>query len=211
MALSAFQSSMSFANEHLKGARRFNSRDHLIEYCIEQTKNEFRVEGLYAEFGVYKGDSLKIICDAVGSNVAVFGFDSFEGLPQDWGTVLSKGAFALDRLPKVPNNAVLIKGWFKDTLLKFIKEYHKPFAFIHIDCDLYQSTKDVLDILAPQIMPGTIILFDEYINIVDWENHEFRAFQEFVSQNNMVFEYIAYHSEQTLGAGTEVAVRILGA
>lgn len=209
MAIAAFDTSVAFANQYLKNACRFSDRKKLIEYCLQKTQLNQLSTGLYTEFGVYKADSLQIICHYLGPNIPVYGFDSFEGLPENWGTVLAKGAFAVNKLPKAPKNAELIKGWFKDTLPAFIKKHSQPFAFIHIDCDLYQSTKEVLDLIAGQIVPGTIILFDEYINIVDWENHEYRAFKEFVTKQGLSFEYIGYHSEQILGAGSEVAVQIL--
>ncbi len=209
MALSAFESSVTFANQHLKGARRFHRRKDLIHFCLEKALTSQISEGIYAEFGVFQAKSLKMISDYISKTKnVVYGFDCFEGLPGDWGTILPQGAFAIKKLPKVPHNAVLVKGLFTDTLPTFIKEHCNPFSFIHIDCDLYQSTKDIFDLIKHQIVPGTIILFDEYINVVDWENHEYLAFREFAEKNNVQFEYLAYHSEQTLGSGTEVAIVI---
>ena len=77
-----------------------------------------------------------------------------------------------------------------------------PVAFIHIDCDLYSSTThDLRRSLADRMVPGTIILFDEYFNYPNWEEHEFKAFQEFVTERNIAYRYLAFARQQ-------VAVRI---
>lgn len=73
---------------------------------------------------------------------------------------------------------------------------------MHIDCDLYNSTKTIFDNLAPRIKSGTIIVFDEYFNYPNWQQHEYKAFQEFVEDNNIKYEYIA------IGYG-QAAVKIL--
>jgi hypothetical protein len=50
-------------------------------------------------------------------------------------------------------------------------------------------------------MNGTVILFDEYFNYPNWERHEFKAFQEFVSERHVKYTYLAFARQQ-------VAVRI---
>jgi len=108
----------------------------------------------------------------------LYGFDSFEGLPElsdeDMGSKpaiasMQKGGFVSrkgyeDLFKYVENtpNAALYKGWFKETLPKFLADNpHTSFAFIHMDADLYESTKPVLDLLWDRLNPGGIILFDE--------------------------------------------------
>ncbi|MBN9543511.1 MAG: class I SAM-dependent methyltransferase [Alphaproteobacteria bacterium] len=204
MVQKSFETSIEFANHNLINARRFNNRKDLIKFCINNSPKD----GIYAEFGVYKGESIKIIAQSF-KNKNIYGFDSFDGLPEDWGTVMPQGSFGLNRLPEVPNNVKLIKGLFKDTLPNFLSVNIENFSFIHVDCDLYQSTKDIFDIIETRITSGTVILFDELINVVDWQSHEYRAFQEFAERTGIKFKYIAYHSEQTIGAGTEVAVQII--
>ena len=65
-------------------------------------------------------------------------------------------------------------------------------AFIHVDCDLYESTRCVLELLEDRIVPGTIIVFDEYFNYPNWQEHEFRAFQELVARRHMEYQYLGY-------------------
>jgi hypothetical protein len=68
----------------------------------------------------------------------------------------------------------------------------RPAAFIHIDCDLYSSTKAVLSGLSHRIVPGTVIVFDEYFNYPNWQQHEFRAFQGFCQEQVIRYDYIGF-------------------
>ena len=155
------------------------------------------------EFGVFKGESINMI-SGIKSDKIVYGFDSFEGLPEDWRMDFYKGTFNQQgNLPQVNENVRLVKGWFNETLPEFIKTHSEPCAFIHIDCDLYSSTKMVLDTLKHQIVSGTIISFDEYYNYPGWQDDgEYKAFNDFVKENNIEFEYLA---RSNLG---QVSVRI---
>ncbi|MBR7024663.1 MAG: class I SAM-dependent methyltransferase [Selenomonadaceae bacterium] len=162
--------------------------------------------GIYLEFGVYKGETVNLIAAAVPDKI-VYGFDSFEGLPEDWRYDLrfnlQKGAFNLNgNAPQVNENVRLVKGRFNETLPEFVKEHTEPCAFIHVDCDLYSSTKTIFDNLKNQIVSGTVIAFDEYFNYPGWQEGEYKAFMEYVEENNIEFEYIARTDYE------QVAVRI---
>jgi hypothetical protein len=65
-----------------------------------------------------------------------------------------------------------------------------PVSFLHIDCDLYSSTKTVLHYLGNRIRSGTVIVFDEYFNYVGWRNHEYKAFAEFIAASGLSYRYI---------------------
>lgn len=163
-------------------------RYYMLKYCVQRAK----LKGLYLEFGVYNGDSVNLIADTVADTV--HGFDSFEGLPENW-EACKAGQFSRGgRLPEVRGNVQLHAGWFDQTLPKFVEEHAGPVAFLHVDSDLYSSAKTVLTSLKKQIVPGTVIVFDEYLNYPNWQNHEFRAFQEFVEEFGIRYEYIAYCS-----------------
>jgi hypothetical protein len=84
----------------------------------------------------------------------------------------------------------------------FIKENNKPVAFMHIDCDLYSSTMDIFDALAPNICPGTVIFFDEYFNYTEWKENEYKAFQEFCEKYSVKYKYMGI-------CNTQVALKIL--
>ncbi|HEY4832271.1 MAG TPA: TylF/MycF/NovP-related O-methyltransferase, partial [Waddliaceae bacterium] len=137
---------------------------------------------------------------ALNPEKIIFGFDSFEGLPETWDRADSEvpqGTFAMrnDQLPIVLHNVRLVKGLFKNTLPKFKQTTLKnaPIAFLHIDVDIYSSTKDVLDNLQDHIVPGTIIVFDEFYNYEGYDRNEFKAFHEFLKKCKRKANYIAYN------------------
>ena len=96
----------------------------------------------------------------------------------------------------VPSNVTLHKGWFNDTIPKWKADHPGPLAFVHIDCDIYSSTKTILDMLADRIEPGTVIVFDDYFNFPNWENHEHKAFYEYLAANHAAYEPLAYARQQ---------------
>ena len=171
-------------------------------YCLSRVE----VDGLWAEFGVYKGVSARYLTSLKkqlhpDTEEIFYGFDSFEGLPEDW-TDQGTRAGQLSAGHKIPQveGAEFIKGWFKDTVPEFIKDYSKPCAMLHIDSDIYSSAAEVLDILAHKIIPGTVIMFDELIGYDAWEMHEYKAFMEFVEKYNVEYEWLAYVANSSQAA-----------
>ena len=133
--------------------------------------------GWAAEFGVYSGYSL----DLIAAYKPVIGFDSFEGLPEDWREGFPKGMFDMSKAPGVrvgfpPPKSMLVPGWFEDTVPDF--EFPK-LSLVHIDCDLYSSTATALEGVACSIGLGTIFVFDEFHGYPGWEDHEAKAWGEF--------------------------------
>jgi hypothetical protein len=86
----------------------------------------------------------------------------------------------------------LVNGYFADTIPEFKRAVPGPLAFMHIDCDLYESTKAIFEGLGDRIVPGTVIVFDEYLNYPGWQNHEYKAFQEFCAANGRSYEYKSF-------------------
>lgn len=154
--------------------------------------------GLFLEFGVASGRTITHM--AVNTpRTHFYGFDSFEGLPEAWRSGFDKGVFAQARLPVVPPNATLIKGWFDDTLPAFLHDRPDvPLSLLHIDCDLYSSTKTIFANLKDRIVPGTVIVFDEYWNYPGWRDHEFRAFEELLAETRIraePFGFVPSHQQ----------------
>jgi tetratricopeptide (TPR) repeat protein len=147
-------------------------------------------DGLVLEFGVRFGDSIRLIASLTDSEV--HGFDSFEGLPEAWHDEPQGSYSTGGSVPDVPKHIFLHKGWFEDSLPLFISKYNQPVRFINVDCDLYSSTKTILELLATQIVQGTVIAFDEYIGNVHWREDEFRAFQEAVARYGWTYEYLCF-------------------
>ncbi|NPD75519.1 TylF/MycF/NovP-related O-methyltransferase, partial [Oceanispirochaeta sp. M1] len=179
-------------------------RTMFLRKALEQVS----ISGEYIEFGVYSGTTINQIADLNPKKI-IYGFDSFKGLPEDWSSghvsvgnqdFFEKGSFEIE-IPKVKSNVELIIGWFSDSLPKWKIKNINEIAFIFIDCDLYSSTKTVLFQLEARIVKGTIIVFDEYFGYFEWENGEFKAFQEFVIKFNIEYTYLFYRYDQ-------VAVRI---
>jgi Macrocin-O-methyltransferase (TylF) len=92
----------------------------------------------------------------------------------------------------MPANVQLVKGWFDETLPGFLAEHPEPVSFVHVDCDLYSSTKTVLDGLAPRMVAGTQIVLDDFMLEPGWQREEHRAFFEFVERERWRFEYTGY-------------------
>jgi len=188
----ALEETVQYARTHMRNAVGMESAREVLAMALQ----EVSVQGHYLEFGVYKGGTIRFIAQNVGSSQVVHGFDSFKGLDQAWSGDPSR--FDLGgRSPKVPRNVILHKGLFADTLPGWLKKNSGPAAFIHIDSDLYQSAKCVLDLLQGRIVPGTIIVFDEYFNYPNWQEHQFKAFQELVERCQIQYAYLAYARFQT--------------
>ena len=146
--------------------------------------------GLILEFGVRHGTSIRQL--ASFTSKPIYGFDSFEGLPEDWHQESKEVYSTRGNIPKVPPHVTLIPGWFDQTLPLFLEKHEDDVALINIDCDIYSSTKTVLELLSARIKKGTIIIFDEYIGNLHWEEDEHKAFMESVAQYQWKYEYLCY-------------------
>jgi hypothetical protein len=178
-------------------------RNALLTHAIDLALSgpifaQYRGSSLICEFGVHKGETITHIASTFverAVDVHVHGFDSFVGLPDDWFLGRKAGRFSLDgAAPLVPANVTLHKGWFKDTLPEFVARHTGPAALLHIDADLYSSAKTILDVMHEhgRIVAGTVIVFDEYFNYPGWQEHEYKAWKEFVARTSTRFAYVGY-------------------
>jgi hypothetical protein len=198
----AAEETADFVSRFMATTPAFENAFKLLSHSLAAVDSE--LDGYYAEFGVYKGKTINYIASQI--DATIHGFDSFEGLPEDWRTKFKKGEFKMEGLPEVADNVELYKGWFDASVPKWATEHPGPMKFIHFDADLYSSTRTVLEILVDRIVPGTIIQFDEFFNYPGWTQGEFKAFMEFVEKNDVVYEYIGYVTGEL---AEQVAVRIL--
>ncbi|MDX8032267.1 class I SAM-dependent methyltransferase [Lentzea sp. BCCO 10_0856] len=184
--------SANFVRDEMPHTPQFGHPHETLEYALSLAPEG----GLALEFGVYTGTTLKIIATA-REGADVYGFDSFEGLPENWRNSFPAGTFNVDGLPEVPG-AELVVGWFDDTLPGFLEAHQGPVTFLHVDCDLYSSTKTVLELVGPRLVEGSVILFDEYFNFPGWRDHEHKAWTEYLEQTGIEFTYEAftYDNEQ---------------
>lgn len=193
--LAAAIDSANYLNTQMAGCRRHKDAFSLLAAGMQARSV---ANGLILEFGVYSGSTINHLA-ALGAD-KVFGFDSFDGLPEDWRPDIRKGAFRRVDLPPVAQNVELVVGWFENTLPGFLEKHPGPVALLHVDCDLYSSTKTVFQCLGDRIVPGTVIIFDEYFNYIGWRNHEFKAFAEFIAVSGLNYRYIgAVPSHQQVG------------
>lgn len=176
-----------YVMKNMDKVKTFDDKLELLSYAFSISQKD----GLNLEFGVFSGETINHLSSKYPT-LKFYGFDSFEGLPEAWRSNFEKGMFACEGLPKVNQNVELIKGWFDSSLPDFVAKEKEYCSFIHIDCDIYSSTKTVFDLLADRIKSGTVIVFDEYFNYPNWQKHEFKAFQEFVAANGIKYEYIGY-------------------
>ena len=136
------------------------------------------------EFGVFNGDSIKYWSRInTGEASRFYGFDTFTGLPDIWelfSSRLDKGAFNMQgKYPHTADKRIsFVRGLFQDTLSRFLKEHpvSSPLV-INIDSDLYSSASYVLSRCNDVLVPGTIVIFDEFSVVLE----EFRALKDYCS------------------------------
>jgi hypothetical protein len=169
-------------NDFYSFRRDYAKRYQLYQYIIDQF--DLKNRGItYLEFGVYKGRSFNWWlhhCDHPESRF--YGFDTFEGLPENWGSIYSKGDMLAD-MPDIHDpRGKFIKGLFQQSLPEFLLDFHQEMKadkrkIIHLDADLFSSTLFVLTSMAPFLNKGDIVMFDEF-NVPNHESYAFRIFSE---------------------------------
>ena len=159
----------------------------LYLHLIETEKLNEAID--YIEFGVSKGDSFKWwVLNITDPGARFYGFDTFTGLPEDWGS-FKKGDMANNNeLPELNDNrGRFYQGLFQQTLPLFISSYlPNKRRIIHMDADLYSSTLYALTSITPILKKGDIIIFDEF-NV---PMHEFKAFTEWSDSYYINYEVI---------------------
>jgi O-methyltransferase len=182
-----------------RGVRVFSSRFELYESVAAHLGN---MPIHYLEFGVYRGESFTKWLKLNTCPESTFdGFDSFEGLPEDWKHLgakggLTKGHFSTKGLPPDISDVRLRwhKGWFQETLPEFMKSFQPTQQIvINIDCDLYSSTLYVLALLSP-VLRNSIMFFDELAHV----DHEFRALCDYCSAFGMSYDVLGAAGESFL-------------
>lgn len=143
----------------------------------------------YLEFGVADGHSFRwFMQQQQHADSRFYGFDTFDGLPEDWGHY-KKGTFGNNKKPPVIDDSRgrFYTGLFQQTLPGFLKDFDASHRnIIMMDADLYSATLFVLTSLAPFLKKGDIIFFDEFVV----PTHEFKAFQNFIESYYIDLEWI---------------------
>lgn len=174
-------------NDYYNPRHTYQRRFELHQFIIDQ-KELAKTPISYYEFGVAGGDMIKFWTEKNTSSKSEFyGFDSFEGLPEEWE---NKGQGHFDQDGKTPDlnddRVTFIKGWFQDSVYPFFRQHtvsHK--AVYHLDADIFSATLYVLFHLQPFIKPGDILIFDEFSSYED----EYKALEIFKRCIGKPFEY----------------------
>jgi len=166
----------------------FRGTRAMIQLGVENSNPK----GIFCEFGVSSGRSMRMLAEILPTS-PLYGFDTFTGLPEAWlgedvGTYTTEGV-----IPSFPSNVACVKGLFSETVPQFLAMNAGPLSFANIDCDLYSSTMTILTLLQDQkrIVPGSILLFDEFFINEKWADDEFGAFHECVKKYQWRFEFLA--------------------
>lgn len=176
----------------LAGGRKARDRFDVLTIAATRTRS---ILGIAMEFGVFEGITLRHIARAVGRDRALTGFDTFQGLPDDWGRLLPKGTFAtaMPSLEGCPN-ASLEVGRIEETLPAFLEKEPGPVSLLHIDVPYYAINVFILERVLPRMPQGSIVVFDEYYGYPSYEDHEFRAWSEIRARFNLIASPVAYSS-----------------
>jgi predicted O-methyltransferase YrrM len=190
--LRAISDSADVVRAEMPGALFCEDRFENLEYALT-----LRPKGLVLEFGVFRGATIRLIA-ARCPGEKIYGFDSFEGLPEKWvgsrntSTTMDRGG----QLPQVPSNVELVKGLFGDTLPGFLKAHPGEIGFVHIDCDIYSSTREVFAQIGARLAPSSVIVFDEFFGYHGFKEHEYRAFREFAAASGRKCRFVSYSGSQ---------------
>lgn len=186
-------------------AGRWGAFERAIDFV-----NRLDVPGDILEFGVFAGASLALLAHALCQHPRalprrVVGFDSFKGLPgtHDPHPVWRDGVFAVNEWwhPTLPIGApatpdavhdlfracalpepTIVDGAFVDTVPRVVPRDVSAASVVHLDCDLYESTRDALAGVAGVLQDGTMLLFDDwFLYHGNPERGEARAFREFLA------------------------------
>jgi tetratricopeptide (TPR) repeat protein len=150
---------------------------------------------LVCEFGVASGRSIRMTQELLPLDIAIHGFDTFTGLPQAWGNEPAGSYSTGGIVPDMEQGKVYFhKGLFRNTIPRFLEGQHDDavLAYANIDCDLYTSTLEILESMYDRVVPGTVLVFDEYLCHSTWRQDEFRAFRECCKRFGWHYEYLAF-------------------
>jgi O-methyltransferase len=175
--------------------------------------NYERVPGHIVEFGVYTGLSLALLahghaCGPKGMRRRVVGFDSFQGLPAPselhprwkagacstiggWHPLVPEASLVTPDITRRLFESCRLEppelhvGAFDATASAVFPSVYPEVALVHVDCDLYESTRTVLDAVAPSLQDGAMLLFDDWFHYRgNPQRGEARAFQEFLDRHH---------------------------
>jgi hypothetical protein len=195
----AVQDTFSEFREEIEKSMIFEKFE-IRSFCCEQIRrvDPMQVDHLLLEFGVFRGKSIKFFAKQCPDHHFV-GFDSFEGLYEDWtGTSSPQRAFDQKGIaPAVRKNVTLITGIIDQTLPSFLEGHSgRDIFFIHVDTDTYEVAHVILSCVKSRLIEGSIILFDELHSYPGWRQGEYRALTEVLPRKS--YEFLAFSQKRAV-------------
>lgn len=161
-------------------------------HALEMAARCGNKDRLFIQFGVAGAKTLNPFAKRY-PDIMFYGFDGFLGLEEDWTGAPNAPAGAFSRAGKPPPvrpNVRLEIGWVQDTLDGFLEQHSGEVAFVHFDMDTYTPTKFALDRIRERLVPGSILLFDEFYGYPNWRSHEYKALIETLEEK--CYEYMSF-------------------
>ncbi len=188
--------SFNYAKENMQGAYAFLDRFDGLGLSIREAKRRFPSRRLVLEFGVYKGGMINHQARKF-PELDFVGFDSFEGLQEHWSGMAPVKTFDLGgKLPKVRRNVGLVKGWFAESAPRWKTANPGIPLLVHVDCDTYAATVDVLEFCSDYVEHGLVIHFDDFFGFPDWRTGGFKALQEISEKRRWRLTYLSYGTKE---------------
>ncbi len=162
---------------------------YTLRHCFDE---------VISSFGFTMSEADRKLTASIFEKMRFFAFDSFEGLPAvsdgDTSGFFEKGQFSasydefhrnLNAVAFPQKRSVVVSGWYDKTLTRAVYDEHRlaKAAIVHIDCDLYESTRSVLEFIAPLLVDGTILIFDDWFHFHGHpQRGEQKAFNEWAAK-----------------------------
>lgn len=173
------------------------------KYFLKLGQRAAKLPGVFIECGLGNGFSfacLSEVANKVGKEV--YGFDSFKGFPAphtedlsryqikegDWSNVeiekVRSAVLAKTNQSFLEEKTHIIPGFLSETLPKTNFE---NIALLHLDVDLYQSYLDALVVLYDKVVPGGVIIIDEYLNGIEFAKYPggYKAIKKFFADKHV--------------------------
>lgn len=154
----------------------------------------------WAEFGVGSGASAQGFGRLLSEDGQMFLFDSWEGIPDPWklGDNLTEpvGKWKFPKWKTRDERYVFVDGLYEDTL-PFV--FPEQLGLVHIDCDVYSSTRTVLRGISDYIGEGTVLIFDELWGYQYYADHEYKALKEWQTENQIQIEWHGRTTFEAIG------------
>lgn len=159
-------------------------------------KQQLYGSGAIVELGTGHGLTSKLIASNLHDDRILHTFDWFQGRPEEWRDRYGAGQHDRKGLSprNLPPNIIVHPGLFEETLPSFVQENPK-IALLFVDCESYSSTSAALSILAPSLHSGSVIVFNQFINYEGYENHELKAFVDFLERYDKSYHTIGMYGK----------------